>query len=163
MSGYSGFCGLSGYSGYSGPGPMLKATVAAATFTTSSTSLVTITGLSLALTVGTWAFEININGNKATGTAGAIFGVQFSGTATSIACTQVGQLANNTWGATAKITALHTASTTLMTTSAAQCNVRIAGHIVVTVAGNLTAEGGVITSQTLTVDAGSSIEAFKVA
>ena len=120
-------------------------------------------GMSLALTSGTWVFEIVVNGNKATGTNGAQFGVQYSGSTTSINATQQGQLATTTWAATAKIAAFNTASTTVMTTSAAHCQVRITGQVVVSGSGNLTARGLAVISQTLTIETSSWMMAYKVA
>lgn len=128
-----------------------------------STSLIDVNGMSIPLTPGTWIFEINISGSAATGTAGARFGVQYSGSSTSINAELIGQLATTTWAATARITALNTASTILMTTSAAQCHARIFGQIVVTGPGNLTLQGLKVTSQTLTIDASSWMMARKVA
>jgi len=128
-----------------------------------SQSLTDIAGMSIALTSGTWIFEILISGSAATGTAGAQFGVNYSGTTTSINAEQFGQLATTTLAATARITAFNTASTIVMTTSAAQCFVKIFGQVVVTGAGNLTAKGLKVTSQTLTINAASRMMAYKVA
>lgn len=144
-------------------GNAVGVTAVSSAFTTSSTSLTNITGLSVPLTTGTWVFEINISGSAATGANGAQFGVQYSGSTTSINAEQIGQTNTTTWAATARITAFNTASTTVMTTSAAQCHVRIFGQVVVSGAGNLTAQGLKVTSQTLTVDASSWMWAFKVA
>lgn len=128
-----------------------------------STTLVNIAGLTIPLTAGTWLFEINLSASAATGTAGARFGVQYSGSTTSVNAVQFGQLATTTWAATARITALATASTIVLTTSAAEGVIRIFGQIVVTNAGNLTTQGLKVTSQTLTINASSFMKARKVA
>jgi hypothetical protein len=120
-------------------------------------------GMTLALTAGTWVFQIVVNGNAATGTAGAQFGVQYSGSTTSIEATQTGQLATATPAATARIAAFNTASTVCMTTSAAECQVQICGQVVVSGSGNLTARGLKVTSGTLTYRSSSWMMARKVA
>jgi hypothetical protein len=125
--------------------------------------LVDLNGLSLALTAGTWIFEALISGSAGTGTAGAKFGVQYSGSTTSIDALHVGQLNTTGWAATARITAFNTASTTVMTTSAAQCHVKIFGKVVVAGSGNLTIRGLKVTSGTLTYNGSSMMWAFKVA
>jgi hypothetical protein len=89
--------------------------------------------------------------------------MNYSGSTTSIAATQIGQASTTTWAATAKITAINTVSTTVWTTAGAQGQTRIAGQIVVSNAGNLVVRGLSITSGTVTVDAGSQMQAFKVA
>lgn len=161
--GPQGTAGSNGSIGPTGPAGTSVLFAAATGGTIVSTTLVDIAGMSIALTAGTWIFEIHISGSAATGTAGARFGVNYSGTTTSINAEQIGQLATTTWGATARITAVNTSSTIVMTTSAAQCYVKIFGKIIVTDSGNLTAKGLKVTSQTLTVDGSSWMMAYKVA
>lgn len=119
--------------------------------------------MTLALTSGTWVFEAVIHGNKGTGTAGAQFGIGYTGTVTSMDAAQLGQANTTTLAATARITTKSTASTVAMTTAAAECEVRICGQIIVSTSGNLTAQGLSVTSGTLTVRAGSYLKAIKVA
>lgn len=128
-----------------------------------STTLVDITGLSIALTTGTWVIQAVLNGNAATGTNGAQFGVQYTGTVTSMDVNQLGQASTTTLAATARITAKNTASTAVMTTSAAECRVQLDGQIVVSTSGTLTIQGLKVSSQTLTVRAGSYLRIYKVA
>lgn len=76
---------------------------------------------------------------------------------------QLGLANTTTLAATARITAKNTPSTIVMTTSAAECRVMLDGQVVVSDSGNLTIQGLKVTSQTLTVRAGSYMEVFKVA
>lgn len=158
--GGAGAQGTQGTQGAQGAG-VLYAVAGAQSIT--STTLVDISGLTLALTAGTWVFEAVVNGNAATLTAGAQFGAQYSGTLTSIEATFVGQLSGTTWAATARITAKNTASTVVMTTSAAECQVYLTGQVVVSGSGNFTIQGLKVTSQTLTIRSSSWVKAVKVA
>lgn len=140
-----------------------SAIVADAGFTTTSTSLVNITGLSIPLTAGTWAFEASILASAATGTAGARLGVQYSGTTTSVNAGFQGQTNTTTSAATARITALNTGSTIICTTSAAITQNYIWGQIIVTGSGNLTIQGLKVTSGTLTVYGASKMNVRRIA
>jgi hypothetical protein len=127
-----------------------------------STTLVDLAGMSVALTAGTWVFAMYFSGNSST-SAGGKFGVQYSGTATSVNATFSGQTSTTAFGATARITQLNTASTTIGTVTSAQTVSLTYGQIVVTTSGNLTARALKVTSGTLTVDASSWMRAFRVA
>lgn len=130
--------------------------------TITSTSLVDIQGLTVPLTAGTWSFEANISLQSST-TAGVKFGVQYSGTTTSVSALHIGQLATTTWGATARITALNTGSTTIATTANVNQLASIFGKIVVSTAGNLTIQGLKVTSGNLIIYAESFIKATRIA
>ena len=161
FSGYTGVSGFTGASGVSGASTILYAVATAGT--TSSTSLTDMTGMTLPLTAGTWAFDTWIYGQAGTGTAGAQFAMNYTGTTTTYEANQSGQVSTTTMGATARVTAINTVSTTLMTTSGAECWVHISGQIVVSTSGNLVARGLKVTSQTLTYRGSSWMRAFKVA
>lgn len=118
--------------------------------TTVSTTFVDLTGMSITLVAGTYLFDTWIYGQAGTGTAGAQFCMNYTGTTTSYEANQSGQLSTTTLGATARVTAVNTASTTLFTTSAAEGFLHISGKIVVSNGGNLVARGLKVTSQTLT-------------
>lgn len=126
-----------------------------------STSLVNLAGLSIALTPGTYIFEAMLYANSSS-TAGGRFGVQFSGTATVDAVFE-GQTSTTGIAATARITALNSASTIIGTTASAETANRITGKLVVTASGNLTIQGLKVTSGTLTVRASSWLRVFRVA
>jgi hypothetical protein len=130
--------------------------------TVTSTTLVDLAGMSIPLTAGTWVFEMLLSGASSS-TAGVKFGVQYSGTATSVNATFSGQTSTTAFGATARITALNTGSTTVGTTANAQITGWIFGQIVVTTSGNLTAQALKVTSGTLTMNASSWMRAYRVA
>lgn len=162
QSGYSGYSGYSAFSGYSGANALFGPVAHGGT-TITQQSLTNITGLTVPLVSGTYTWRAFITGNKATGTNGAQFGVQYSGTSTSVDGMVVGQTAAAAAFTVTLITALNTATATYMTTSASKCMVMMWGTIVTTGSGNLTIQGLAVTSQTLTIDAGSHLEAFKTA
>jgi hypothetical protein len=127
-----------------------------------STSLVDIAGLTIPLTAGTYLFEASVHG-ASSATGGYRLGVQYSGTATSIEANHSGQTTTTAWGATARITALNTASTTLGTTNNAETQARITGIIVVSNSGNLTIQGLKVTSGNYTVRASSWLKVVQIA
>jgi hypothetical protein len=111
---------------------------------------------------GTYAFVAHLFGTSSS-TAGVQFGVQYSGTSTSVDANQFGQTSTTGIAATAVITALNASSTTVMTTANAQAMVIISGSIVVTGAGNLTIRFLKVTSGTATINASSNLVAYKTA
>lgn len=129
--------------------------------TISATTLTDIPGLSIPLVAGTWLFEAQVHAQSST-TAGMRFGVNYSGTTTSIEGNFFGQLATTTLGATARITAVNTASTTVGTTANVETKHIITGVIVVSDSGNLTISGLKVTSGTLTHRSSSWLKVVRI-
>jgi len=127
-----------------------------------STSLVNVAGMTVPLTSGTWMFEAMVS-CASSSTAGGRFGVQYSGSTTSVNAVQSGQLSTTTLSATARITALNTSSTIVGTTANAELMIRIFGKIIVTTGGNLTIQGLKVTSGTFTINASSFMWAQRIA
>jgi hypothetical protein len=137
-------------------------TVAASGQSVVSTSLVDLTGLSVTLTAGTYLFEAEIHGASSS-VAGYRLAMNYTGTTTSVDYNHFGQLATTTLGATARVTAINTASTTLGTTASAETLARMTGKIVVSDGGSLVVRGLKVTSGTYTVRASSFLRVTKVA
>lgn len=129
--------------------------------TISATTLTNIPGLSIPLVAGTWLFEAQVHAQSSTA-AGMRFGVNYSGTTTSIEGNFFGQLATTTLGATARITAVNTGSTTVGTTANVETKHIITGVIVVSDSGNLTISGLKVTSGTLTHRSSSWLKAVRI-
>lgn len=110
---------------------------------------------------GTYVFEAYLGTNINTGTAGAQFGVQYTGTVTGVQALAVG---SNTGVApvTTRITAKYTAGAVMLPT-AAEGQVIMHGMIIVSTAGNFSIQALKVTSQTLTIRAGSHVNIIKVA
>jgi len=127
-----------------------------------STSLVDIGGLIVALTAGTWVFEAFVQAMCSTGTAGAQFGVQYSGTTTSTEFNMHGNLSATTIS-TSRVTAKNTPGGVVLTTSTAEGIILMSGIIVVSDSGNFSVKGLKVTSQNLYIRAGSHVRIRKVA
>lgn len=131
-----------------------------------SATLVDIDGLVVALpSAGTYIFEASINAFSQTGTQGAQFGAQYTGTTTSIQFNYTGNLAITTTTACV-VVAKNTAGITLLTTSGAQGMVYLSGIIVVAGAGNFSIKGQRILgggAQHLYIRPGSFVRVLKVA
>lgn len=114
---------------------------------------------------GTYVFECSANVMSSTGTQGAQFGAQYSGTTTSIECNYRCNLAITTF-TTCRITAKNTAGVTVLTTSAAEGQLYMSGIIVVSTSGNFSIQalrlsgGG---AQHLYIRPGSRVTVMKVA
>ena len=116
-----------------------------------STSMVDISGLSIPITAGTWAFEVTV-GYASSSTAGCRFCINHTGTLSSINYMQLGQLATTTLGATTNQTTNNSSSGTIYGTTANAIGIsRMTGLIVATGAGTLSARGLKVTSGTLTI------------
>lgn len=108
--------------------------------TLSSNVLVDLTGLVLAMGVGTWTFIATISANNTSANALKL-AVNHTGTVTTVDTTQFGQLSGTTLAATTRVTALATVGADLLTSTAVEGFVEIYGKIVVSVAGNFSIQG----------------------
>jgi hypothetical protein len=132
-------------------GVPVYALVSGSDFTTSSTTLVDITGLSVALVSGgTYEFEAVLTAGPGADTNGVQVGVQYSSTG-SIEAGLHAKAASATAFAAGRITAFNTASATLEGSANASLPVWIKGIVVTTGAGNLTIQCLKPTSGTATV------------
>jgi hypothetical protein len=163
-SGFSGFSGTSGFSGFSGVSPAQPtfAALATGTQTITATTMTDITGMSIALTAGTWLVEAVING-QSSATTGAQACLNYTGTVTTVDYQQVASGSTTANVATGRVTAINTASTTFHTTAAAEGSCRFNGYIVASSSGNLVCRGLKITSGNYIVRNGSFLRATKVA
>lgn len=127
-----------------------------------STTLVNIGGLVVALPgAGTYAFDACIPCNAQTGTNGAQFGAQFSGTTTSLECVCAGNQSGSML--VTRITAKNTAGGVVCNVSTAEWMVRITGLVIVTSSGNFSIQALKVTSQTLFIRPGAFVDLFKIA
>ena len=132
-------------------GVPVYALVSGSDFTTSSTTLVDITGLSVALVSGgTYEFEAVLTAGTGADTNGVQVGVQYSSTG-SIEAGLHANAATATAFTAGRITAFNTASATLEGSANANLPVWIKGIVVTTGAGNLTIQCLKPTSGTATV------------
>ena len=156
--GYTGTTGPQGFPGvFGGQGTQQDIT---------SSTLVDIGGLVVTLpSSGTYVFESTINAMCQTGTQGAQFGAQFSGTTTSIEFNYQGNLAITSI-TTCRVTAKNTAGITLLTTSAAEGKIYLSGIIIVSTSGNFSIQGLRILgggAQHLYIRPGSYVSVMKIA
>ena len=134
--------------------------------TTSSTTLVDITGLTLALATGaTYEFEANLTASTSAVTTGIKYGVNYSSTVSLIEATIIGTLASATpTDRVERIFALNTPSNIFHTTSASTVGgVLIKGVVTTTGVGNLTISHLKVTSGTSTVFIGSFLKVTRIA
>jgi len=110
---------------------------------------------------GTYAFDACIPCNAQTGTNGAQFGAQFSGTTTSLECECLGNQSGVTL--VTRITAKNTAGGVVCNVSAVDWMVRITGLVIVTTSGNFSIQALKVTSQTLFIRPGSFVILNKIA
>jgi hypothetical protein len=131
-----------------------------------ASALTDIGGLIVALAgAGTYIFECHINAMCSTGSQGAQFGVQYSGTTTSVEFNYRINVAANSIQ-TCRVTTKNTAGITGLTTSAAEGKVYLTGIIIVSDAGNLSIKGLRLSgggAQHLYIRAGSFVTVMKVA
>jgi hypothetical protein len=132
--------------------------------TVTSLTLVNIGGLVVAIAAaGTYIFEALIECMASTGTNGAQFGVQYTGTVTTLDCNVMGNQ-SAVLMRTARITAKATAAVAdYCKVSTDECCVRISGFIIVSTTGTFSIQALKVSSQNLYIRAGSSLWIVKVA
>ena len=132
--------------------------------TVTSQTLVNIGGLVIAIAAaGTYIFEALIECMASTGTNGAQFGVQYTGTVTTLDCNVMGNQ-SAVLMRTARITAKATAAVAdYCKVSTDECCVRISGFIIVSTTGTFSIQALKVSSQNLYIRAGSSLWIVKVA
>lgn len=137
--------------------------VTGSNFTTTGQVLVDITGLSVALTTNaTYEIEVNIGSTVTAVTTGNQFGINYSVAGGTIEAQITGSL-TSTAAKTERITALNTATSAFLTTSAQTGGVRITGIVTTGAnAGNLTAKILKVTSGTATAFINSFIKVTRI-
>jgi len=128
-----------------------------------ATALVPIGGLQVPLTAGTWLFDAMVGFACSTGTTGCQFGVQYTGTVTSVDAQVMGTI-TATLIASGRYTAKHAPGPQALGIVSGQQGVaRIAGVVVVSDSGTFSIEGLKITSQNLFIHQNSQMRVNQVA
>jgi hypothetical protein len=137
--------------------------VASSDFTTTSTTLVDVTGMSVALAANsTYIVTAQVSFKSSSG-AGGKFALQYSAAGGAVEAGMISQGATGTL-VNSRISALASASAAVGLTADADMNAVIVGRVTTGAnAGNLTVQGLKVTSGTLTVYIGSSLSVTKVA
>lgn len=146
-----------------GIGIPVYARVTGSNFTTTGQSLVNITGMSVALVASaTYEFEAVISASTSAVTTGLEYGVNFSASGSTIESQAIGS-STTVLEKSERITALNTATSAYMTTSAQTGQILIKGIIVTTTnSGNLTIETLKVTSGTSTVFINSFLKVIRI-
>ena len=131
--------------------------------TTTGQSLVDITGLSIALTTNAvYEIEANLSVLTSAVTTGTQYGIQYSAAGAAIEAQVTGSL-TSTAAKTERISALNTATTAFLTTSAQNGGIRITGIVTTGAnAGNLTVRHLKVTSGTSTVRINSFLKVTRI-
>jgi hypothetical protein len=110
---------------------------------------------------GTYAFTANIPCMASTGTAGAQFGAQYSGTTTSLECVCAGNQSGSVL--VTRITAKNTAGGVVCNVSTAEWMVVMTGLVIVTNNGNFSIQALKVTNQNLYIRPGAYVWVTKIA
>jgi hypothetical protein len=137
--------------------------VASSDFTTTSTTLVDVTGMSVALAANSTYLVAASISFRSTTTAGAKFALQYSVAGGAVEAGMLSQGATGTL-VSSRISALASASAAVALTADTDMTAIITGRVTTGAnAGNLTVQGLKVTSGTLTVYIGSVLSVTKVA